>query len=235
MKTTRLTAGPYVPGTWSQLGRTGHQRDLHTLDNISCQAHRGTHAGRRSHRGRGGGSRRPGSGPGPVFQRAGRPGLRRRARRQGRITRQKVKNYHLKSLEAHGLVELSEEAPAQRDHREVVPGIGVVVRRVPGGRQRVGGRPRCQHRPPVGGLPRRAGRSAGARGRHPGLRAGASGKRLPTLTIDTQIGFRSAADRAAFADDLTAAVLDLAARYHHDDGRPHRLVVASHPLPEENS
>lgn len=46
-------------------------------------------------------------------------------------------------------------------------------------------------------------------------RAGASGKRLPTLTIDTEIGFRSAADRAAFADDLTAAVLDLAARYHH--------------------
>ena len=66
-------------------------------------------------------------------------------------------------------------------------------------------------------------------------RAGASGKRLPTLTIDTQIGFRSAADRAAFADDLTAAVLDLAARYHHDDGRPHRLVVAAHPLPEESA
>ena len=66
-------------------------------------------------------------------------------------------------------------------------------------------------------------------------RAGASGKRLPTLTIDTQIGFRSAADRAAFADDLTAAVLDLAARYHHDDGRPHRLLVAAHPLPEEKS
>ena len=64
-------------------------------------------------------------------------------------------------------------------------------------------------------------------------RAGTSGRRLPTLTIDTQIGFRSAADRAAFADDLTAAVLDLAARYHHDDGRPHRLVVAAHPVPEE--
>ena len=63
---------------------------------------------------------------------------------------------------------------------------------------------------------------------------GPTGKRLPTLTIDTRIGFRSAADRAAFADDLTAAVLDLAARYHHDDGRPHRLLVAAHPLPEEN-
>ena len=65
--------------------------------------------------------------------------------------------------------------------------------------------------------------------------ARSTGRALPTLAIDTEIGFRSAADRAAFADDLTAAVLDLAARYHHDDGRPHRLVVAAHPLPEEQS
>ena len=43
-------------------------------------------------------------------------------------------------------------------------------------------------------------------------RADASGRRLPTLAIDTEIRFRSAADRAAFADELTAAVLDLAAR-----------------------
>ena len=61
-----------------------------------------------------------------------------------------------------------------------------------------------------------------------------TGTRLPTFTSDTRIGFASAAARAAFADELTAAVLDLAARYHHDDGRPHRLVVAAHPLPEEN-
>jgi hypothetical protein len=53
------------------------------------------------------------------------------------------------------------------------------------------------------------------------------------MAIDTEISFRSAADRAAFADELTAAVLDLAARYHHDDGRPHRLVIAAHPTPEE--
>ena len=64
-------------------------------------------------------------------------------------------------------------------------------------------------------------------------RAGAAGKRLPTMAIDTEIGFRSAEDRAAFADELTAAVLELVARYHHDDGRPHRLVVAAHPRPEE--
>ena len=64
-------------------------------------------------------------------------------------------------------------------------------------------------------------------------RADAAGKRLPTMAIDTEIRFRSAEDRAAFADELTAALLDLAARYHHDDGRPHRLVVAAHPKPEE--
>ena len=63
-------------------------------------------------------------------------------------------------------------------------------------------------------------------------RSQAAGKRLPTMTIDTEIRFRSAEDRAAFADDLTAAVIELAARYHHD-GRPHRLVVAAHPKPEE--
>ncbi len=51
------------------------------------------------------------------------------------------------------------------------------------------------------------------------------------MTIDTEIGFASPEDRAAFADELTAAVMQLAARYHHDDGRPHRLVVAAHPKP----
>ena len=66
-------------------------------------------------------------------------------------------------------------------------------------------------------------------------RADAAGKRLPTMAIDTEISFRSAEDRAAFAADLTAAVVDLAARYHHDDGRPHRLVLAAHPRPSDES
>ncbi len=32
-----------------------------------------------------------------------------------------------------------------------------------------------------------------------------------------------------------AAVATLAARYHHDDGRPHRLTVSSYPRPKETS
>ena len=43
--------------------------------------------------------------------------------------------------------------------------------------------------------------------------ADARGRRLPTLAIDTEVGFASAEDRAAFAEELTAAVVELVARY----------------------
>jgi len=61
------------------------------------------------------------------------------------------------------------------------------------------------------------------------------GTRVPTLTVDTVIGFASPDDRAAFAAELQAAITSLAARYHHDDGRPHRLTVSSYPRPEEST
>ena len=148
------------------------------------------------------------------------------------LARQKV-NYHLKALEAHGLVELAEE----RRHG----GITERVLRATAARyvvspaalgetaadpDRTTDRLSAQYLVALAG---RMVREVGSLVR----RADAAGKRLPTLAIDTEIGFRSAEDRAAFADELTAAVLDLAARYHHDDGRPHRLVVAAHPRPEE--
>jgi hypothetical protein len=65
-------------------------------------------------------------------------------------------------------------------------------------------------------------------------RAKEADKRLPTLSIDTEIRFKSAADRAAFSRDLTNAITALAARYHDETtpgGRGHRLVVVAHPLP----
>jgi len=45
-------------------------------------------------------------------------------------------------------------------------------------------------------------------------RARETGKRLATLSIDTEIRFRSAAERAQFSSELTAAITQLAARYH---------------------
>jgi DNA-binding transcriptional ArsR family regulator len=149
------------------------------------------------------------------------------------IPRQKL-NYHLRSLEAHGLLELSEERKrggitervlqATAAHYVVSPAALGDTAADP---DQTADRLSAQYLVALAG---RVMREVGSLVR----RAGEAGKRLPTLAIDTEIRFRSAEDRAAFADELTAAVLDLAARYHHDDGRPHRLVVAAHPRPEES-
>ena len=63
-----------------------------------------------------------------------------------------------------------------------------------------------------------------------------AGKSLATLSLDTEIRFRSAAERAAFTSDLTGAITTLVARYHDaaaPGGRAHRLVVVAHPLPRK--
>ena len=53
--------------------------------------------------------------------------------------------------------------------------------------------------------------------------------------MDTEVRFRSAADRAAFTAELTEAVARLVSKYHDESapgGRAHRLVVVAHPLPQ---
>lgn len=68
-------------------------------------------------------------------------------------------------------------------------------------------------------------------------RARQADKHLATLSIDTEIRFRSAAERAAFTADLTRAVASLAAHYHDESspgGRSHRLIVAAYPHPSES-
>lgn len=59
-------------------------------------------------------------------------------------------------------------------------------------------------------------------------------KRLATLSIDTEVRFRSATERAAFTTELTSAVAALVARYHDETapgGRRHRLMVGAYPTP----
>jgi len=60
-----------------------------------------------------------------------------------------------------------------------------------------------------------------------------TGKRLPTLSIDTEIRFRSAVERAEFSTELTNAITRLVAKYHDEaasGGRTHRLVLVAHPI-----
>lgn len=59
-------------------------------------------------------------------------------------------------------------------------------------------------------------------------------KGLATLSIDTEIRFRSAAERAAFSAELTQSITSLVARFHDakaPGGRAHRLVLVAHPVP----
>ena len=68
-------------------------------------------------------------------------------------------------------------------------------------------------------------------------RAEKAGKRLATLSIDTEVCFRSATDRAAFSNELTEAIAKLVSKYHDEaapGGRAHRLVIVAHPLAKKS-
>src|SRR5499427_7402575 len=59
-----------------------------------------------------------------------------------------------------------------------------------------------------------------------GRAAVARGKRVPTLTLETHVRFATPGDQRRFADDLTAALATLAAKYHQPDaplGRTFRV------------
>lgn len=149
------------------------------------------------------------------------------------LPRQKV-NYHLNALEAHGLVRLAQErkwgglterllvataasyvvSPSAMGPAAVDPGRDV-DRLSASYLIALGARIIRE----VGDLVRRA-REAG--------------KRLATLALDTEVRFRSPADRAAFSAELAVAVATLVSKYHDASapgGRAHRLVVVAHPLP----
>src|SRR6266853_876356 len=67
-------------------------------------------------------------------------------------------------------------------------------------------------------------------------RAQKAGKRLATMAVDTEVRFRSPADRAAFSAELAAAITKLVSKYHDGSasgGRAHRLVVVAHPRPQK--
>ena len=150
------------------------------------------------------------------------------------LARQKV-NYHLRALEAHGLVAVAEE----RMHGGLperllgATAASYVVSPAALGSSapdpaRVGDRLSARY---LVALAARIVREVGTMARE----AEAEDRRLATMAIDTTIGFATPEDATRFADDLAHAVTQLAARYHHDDGRRHRLVVAAHPVPKEES
>lgn len=148
------------------------------------------------------------------------------------IARQKV-NYHLRELEAHHLVEVAGKRKWGGLTERLLVATATTYVVSPDALGPVAAEPtRNADRLSATyliALAARIVREVGALLR----RSQEMDKKLATLSIDTEIRFRSAAERAAFSNELTQAITSLAARYHDEsapEGRPHRVVVMAHPL-----
>lgn len=148
------------------------------------------------------------------------------------IPRQKI-NYHLRTLESHGLVAVAETRKwgGLTERRVVAKASSFVVS--PSALGPIAADPSLEvDRLSASYLIALAARvvrevSALIRG------ALAAKKNLATLSIDSVIRFRSASERAAFTAELTDSINGLAAKYHDETapgGRSHRLVLIVHPL-----
>jgi len=165
------------------------------------------------------------------------------------LPRQKV-NYHLKALERYGLVELVEERRKGNVTERVLRSSAASYLISPVALASVAPDPhRFSDRFSAFWLLALAGRMVQEVGK---LIAGAAAakQKLATFAIDGEITFRTAADRAAFAEELGVAVTRLVDKYHDggaplpgaapggppsanapaSGGRKHRLVVALHPV-----
>ena len=152
------------------------------------------------------------------------------------LTRQKV-NYHLNTLEAHGLVRLDQKRKwgGLTERLLVATAASYVVSPSAMGPVAVDPNREVDRLSAsyLIALGARVVREVGDLVR----RAKESGKRLATLSIDTEVSFRSAADRAAFSAELTEAIATLVSKYHDDTtpgSRAHRLILVAHPLPQKS-
>lgn len=147
------------------------------------------------------------------------------------LSRQKV-NYHLRTLEEHGLVELVEERRRGNMTERLLQATALSYVISPAALAVLQPDPslapdRLSARWLIA-LAARLVREVGQ------LLAGATKarKRLATFAMDGEVRFASAADRAAFAEELARAVTGLIGKYHDEHvhgGRKHRVIVAVHP------
>ena len=152
------------------------------------------------------------------------------------LPRQKV-NYHLRTLEEHGLIELVKKRRKGNMTERVLQATALSYVISPAALAAVQPDPsRAPDRLSARWLIALAARLVRDVGQ---LLAGATKarKRLATFAMDGEIRFASAADRSAFAEELAKAITGLIGKYHDEQargGREHRVLVAIHPslMPE---
>ena len=151
--------------------------------------------------------------------------------RRLRLSRQKV-NYHLRTLEQAGLVELVEERRKGNCTERVMRATAQAFVISPEALGAVAPTAAlAADRLSSAYLIAAAGRTIRDLAELEG-RARKSGKRLATLTLEAEVRFASPAARGAFAEELAETVARLAAKYHDDHapgGRRFRLLAAVHP------
>jgi DNA-binding transcriptional ArsR family regulator len=151
------------------------------------------------------------------------------------VARQKV-GYHLKELEKDGLVELVEERKSGNCVERIVRATGrayLVSAEALGSLAH--GALEATDRFSAAYVIAVAARTIRELSK---LRRAAdeAGKRLATLTLETEIRFANAVERASFAEELAREIARLTAKYHHPSaprGRTHRIVSFAYPRPTE--
>lgn len=149
------------------------------------------------------------------------------------LSRQKI-NYHLRALEAYDLVRVADERRwgGLTERRMVASAASYMVS--PSAMGPVAADPeRNPDRLSASYLIALAARIVGEV-KALLARSAKTEKRLPTLSVDSVIRFRSARERAEFTKELTGAIAQLAAKYHDEaaaGGRPHRLIAVAYPMP----
>ncbi|MBY0507285.1 MAG: helix-turn-helix domain-containing protein [Bryobacteraceae bacterium] len=147
------------------------------------------------------------------------------------LPRQQV-NYHLRELEKHGLVELVEERRKGNCMERVVRASArsyVISPLVLGDAEAPTVRDQFSSTYLIAAAARTLRDTAVLR-----QRADAAGQRLATLTVETDVRFASAADRAAFTEELTSTLARLTQHYHQataPGGRSFRFLLAAYPTP----
>ncbi|HEY1180004.1 MAG TPA: helix-turn-helix domain-containing protein [Phytomonospora sp.] len=149
------------------------------------------------------------------------------------IPRQRV-GYHLRQLEAVGLLELVEERPRrgrlERVLRTVADAFVVdpgVLDDAPDDATTTGD---TTHRHASEHLLAVASRTVRDVARMQSA-SERQGTRLLTFTLETEVAFASPDDVHRFAEALAGAIGDVAAAFHTPGGRPYRLIGAGHPAP----
>jgi DNA-binding transcriptional ArsR family regulator len=151
-----------------------------------------------------------------------------------RLPRQKT-NYHLRTLERHGLVELVEQRRRGNVTERLLRAVAASFVISPTALAAVQPDPdRAPDRLSARWLLALAARLVRDVGM---LITGATKaqKRVATFALDGEIRFASAADRSAFAEELAQTVTKLIGKYHAESGRDHRLLVAIHPKTRSES